>query len=164
MVELLGLDATKAIKSVSWQLQSRHNSSASAVVLPIVTQVRDTDNDGLTDDLDIDSDNDGITDNVEAQTTADYIAPSGFGGTAAFIDANSDGLDDRYDDTQVGVGQNADGSYTHIGTGLAPIDTDGDLEADFLDLDSENDGFEDAAERGTPGSTTAQTAVLQCNY
>ena len=48
----------------------------------------DSDGDGIFDHLDIDSDNDGITDNVEAQTTADYIAPSGIGGTAAFVDTN----------------------------------------------------------------------------
>ena len=147
MVELLGLDATKAIKSVSWQLQSRHNSSASAVVLPIVTQARDTDADGRTDDLDIDSDNDGITDNVEAQTTADYVAPSGIGGTVAFVDTNSDGLDDNFDAGVIAGG-------VHTGIGLTPVDTDNDSEADYLDLDSENDGTEDAAERGTAGSTT----------
>jgi len=53
----------------------------------------DFDGDGIINSLDIDSDNDGITDNVEAQTTAGYIAPSGVGGTPAFLDANGDGLD-----------------------------------------------------------------------
>jgi len=70
----------------------------------------DSDSDGIFDHLDVDSDNDGITDNIEAQSTANYIAPSGVGGTSAFIDANSDGLDDRYDDTQAGVGQNTGAS------------------------------------------------------
>ena len=122
--------------------------------------VVDTDQDGIYNHLDIDADNDGITDNVEAQSTANYIAPSGIGGTAAWLDVNSDGLDDRYDDTQAGVGQNSDGSYIHTGIGLNPVDTDSDAEVDYLDLDSDNDGREDAAERGTAGSVTAQTGVL----
>ena len=53
---------------------------------------RDTDADGIADRLDIDVDNDGITDSVEAQTTAGYVAPSGF-------DRDADGLDDAYDAT-----------------------------------------------------------------
>ena len=120
----------------------------------------DTDGDGIFNHLDIDSDNDGITDNVEAQTTADYIAPSGIGRTAAFIDTNMDGLDDRYDNTTVaGMASGA------TGVGLTPVDTDSGLAsadgvADYLDLDSDNDGIEDAAERGTAGPTTAQTGVV----
>ena len=115
----------------------------------------DTDGDGIFNHLDIDSDNDGITDNVEAQTTADYITPSGIGGTAAFIDENNDGLDDNYDNTAVaGMASGA------TGVGLTPVDTDSDGIADYLDLDSDNDGIEDAAERGTAGSTTAQTGVV----
>ena len=43
---------------------------------------------------------------------------------------------------------------------MSPVDTDGDTEVDYLDLDSDNDGTEDADERGTAGSTTAQTGVL----
>ena len=117
----------------------------------------DTDGDGVVNRQDIDSDNDGITDNVEAQSTANYIAPTSDG---TITDVNMDGLDDRYDDTQAAVGQNADSSFAHVGTGLTPVDTDGDSEADYLDLDSDNDGTEDAAERGTAGSTTAQTGVL----
>ena len=122
-------------------------------VMPIPTRSIDTDLDGIFNHLDLDSDNDGITDNVEAQATADYIAPSGLGGTAAFIDTNSDGLDDNYDEGVIAGG-------AHTGAGLTPVDTDNDSEADYLDLDSENDGTEDAAERGTAGSTTAQTGVL----
>ena len=73
--------------------------------------------------LDIDSDNDGITDNVEAQTTQDYIAPTG-------VDSDGDGLDDAYDQA-VGI----------LGSvGLVPVDTDSDSTADYLILDSDNDG------------------------
>jgi len=117
----------------------------------------DTDGDGLNDKVDLDSDNDGITDNVEAQTTANYIAPSGLGGTVAFLDNNMDGLDDRYDSSQNtvsgSVGQNADASFTHSGLGLKPVDTDSTLASadgvvDFLDTDSDNDGLNDAIEAG----------------
>ena len=81
--------------------------------------------------LDIDSDNDGITDNVEAQTTQDYIAPTG-------VDSDGDGLDDAYDQA-VGV----------LGSvGLIPVDTDSDTTADYLDLDSDNDGVNDVNEAG----------------
>ncbi|MGL4636686.1 MAG: Ig-like domain-containing protein [Beijerinckiaceae bacterium] len=109
----------------------------------------DSDNDGISDHLDIDSDNDGITDNVEAQTTAGYIAPSGTG--AAMLDTDNDGLDDRYDATRTtgAIGSN----------GLIPVNTDSTDSADYLDTDSDNDGKLDAAERGTAGPTTAATGL-----
>ncbi len=82
----------------------------------------DTDGDGISDHLDIDADNDGIPDNVEAQTTAGYIAPNGTVG--------SNGIDTAY------------------GSGLTPVNTDGSDDADFLDLDSDNDGVFDITENG----------------
>ena len=85
---------------------------------------RDTDGDGILDHLDLDSDNDGIPDNVEAQPTSGtpgYVAPSGT------VDAN--GLDIAYS-----------------GTGLTPPDKDGDGTPDFLDSDSDNDGYTDCEE------------------
>ena len=106
----------------------------------------DTDGDGIANSLDLDSDNDGITDNVEAQTTVDYIAPSGIGGTAAFVDTNMDGLDDNYDAGVIAGGP-------HTGVGLTPVDTDSSLAdadgiVDYLDTDSDNDGIDDAVEAG----------------
>ncbi len=85
----------------------------------------DVDNDGIINSLDLDSDNDGVTDNVEAQTTQGYQGPSGI------IGAN--GLDTAY------------------GAGLAAVDTDEDGTADYKDLDSDNDGVLDVAERGGTG-------------
>ena len=93
------------------------------------------------DSVDIDSDNDGITDNIEAQTTADYIAPSGIAGTAALIDSNRDGLDDNFDAGVIAGG-------AHTGVGLTPVDTDSDGVTDYLDTDSDNDGNSDADESG----------------
>lgn len=99
--------------------QANHIFTVDPALVPI-----DSDGDGIADHLDLDSDNDGITDNVEAQTTAGYIAPTGF-------DSDGDGLDDAYESA-----------------GLTPVDTDGDGTADFLDTDSDNDGFSDADEAG----------------
>nr|WP_319400952.1 Ig-like domain-containing protein [uncultured Carboxylicivirga sp.] len=86
----------------------------------------DTDGDGLDDFLDIDSDGDGIVDNIEGQATASYIAPTG-------TDTDQDGLDDAYDTDN--------GGYSTY-----PVDTDGDLSADYKDLDSDEDGESDMIE------------------
>ena len=89
----------------------------------------DTDGDNLPDYLDQDADDDGIPDNVEGQSTEDYVSPTG-------IDTDGDGLDDAYDDT-VGFDNS---------NGIDPEDTDNDSEADYLDLDSDNDGVADTTE------------------
>ncbi len=94
------------------------------------TNPLDTDGDGIPNYLDLDSDNDGILDNYEAQKTHDYIAPSG-------TDSDGNGLDDAYEDTP--------GSCN----GLLPTDTDGDSIADYLDIDSDNDGLLDNLEAQT---------------
>ncbi|MCF6349554.1 MAG: gliding motility-associated C-terminal domain-containing protein [Flavobacteriaceae bacterium] len=85
----------------------------------------DTDGDNLPDYLDQDSDADGIPDNVEAQPTDGYIAPTG-------LDDDGDGLDNAYDNPE--------------NEGIHPEDTDDDGEADYIDLDSDDDGVEDAIE------------------
>ena len=109
----------------------------------------DSDMDGIVNSLDLDSDNDGITDNIEAQTTQDYIAHSGAGGTAGFIDTNGDGLDDNYDNTTAaGIASGA------TGVGLTPVNTDGTDEVDYLDLDSDNDGAFDIFESGLGNNDT----------
>ncbi|WP_415843498.1 DUF6923 family protein [Zobellia nedashkovskayae] len=89
------------------------------------TNPTDSDGDAYPDYLDIDSDNDGIPDNVEAQTTAGYIEPN-------LVDANNNGLDDAYE------------SGTDLG--LVPVNTDGEDQPDYLDLDSDNDNVPDAIE------------------
>ena len=96
----------------------------------------DPDGDGIANHLDLDSDNDGIPDNVEAQAPASYLAPSG-------IDGNADGLDDVY------------------GSGLTPVDTDGDGIADFLDKDSDNDGISDEYESGVALAPLSERFTLQ---
>jgi hypothetical protein len=87
-----------------------------------MVEVLNSDNDDIPDFLDLDSDNDGIPDNIEAQTTQDYIVPNGV--------EDERGVDTAYP------------------TGLTPIDTDGDAEADYIDTDSDNDGTPDIDESG----------------
>ncbi len=87
---------------------------------------KDSDGDGIPDHLDLDSDNDGIPDNIESQPTDDYAAPTG-------KDSDGDGWDDAYDPD-------------NGGTPISIEDTDGDGTPDYLDIDSDNDGDNDALE------------------
>lgn len=103
----------------------------------------DSDLDGVFDRLDLDSDNDGIPDNVEAQTTLNYIPPSGIG--SEITDIDGDGLDDNYD-------LNTNNPSEDASEGLTPVDTDSDDLADFIDQDSDNDGFLDIQENGLPNT------------
>lgn len=96
------------------------------VLIGGVHQVKDTDGDGHSDNLDLDSDNDTVPDNIEAQTTLGYIAYNS-------ADINTNGLKDVYDVHQGG-------------TGIIPVDTDGDGTPDYLDLDSDNEGAPDIVE------------------
>jgi hypothetical protein len=91
--------------------------------------LRDYDKDGKPDYLDIDSDNDGITDHIEGPSTFDYRMPLG-------IDTDGDGLDDAHDSKSILWG----------GSGVFPIDTDGDLIPDYLDSDTDDDGSLDIIE------------------
>jgi hypothetical protein len=88
-------------------------------ILPITN----SDGDALPDYLDIDADNDGIVDNIEIQLTIGYVAPSG-------NDLDGNGRDDAYDGASA----------------LIPVNTDGDPNPDYIDLDSENDGVPDNIE------------------
>ena len=104
----------------------------------------DSDGDGIPDYLDLDSDNDGIADNVEAQNTGSYQAPSG-------TDSDGDGLDDSYDDNTNGLEESL---------GLIPPDRDNDLQADFLDSDSDNDGYTDCEEGTTLGAISGNCPAV----
>ena len=102
--------------------------SNSISYLPVL-KLRDYDKDGKPDYLDIDSDNDGITDHIEGPSTFDYKMPLG-------IDSDGDGLDDAHDLKPHEWG----------GSGVFPIDTDGDLIPDYLDSDSDDDDSPDIHE------------------
>ncbi|AII53766.1 hypothetical protein N008_17515 [Hymenobacter sp. APR13] len=78
--------------------------------------------------LDIDSDNDGITDEIEALSTTVYTTRRG---QANFnTDADRDGLRDAYDASNGGV---AGVTITSV------VNTDGTDVADIFDIDSDND-------------------------
>ncbi|TDD98603.1 T9SS type B sorting domain-containing protein [Flavobacterium cellulosilyticum] len=83
---------------------------------------KDSDNDGISDQLDQDTDNDGIPDGIEAQVNNSVVLTN--------VDSNKNGLDNAFE------------------PGLTPIDTDNDGIPDYLDLDSDNDGILDAVETG----------------
>jgi hypothetical protein len=109
----------------------------------------DTDNDGVFDRLDLDSDNDGIPDNVEAQSSLGYIAPSGI--SSGMTDADGDGLDDNYD-------QDTNSPATETSVGLIPVNTDISDEEDYINPDTDNDGFPDIEENGLANAISAPFA------
>ncbi|QNM84412.1 proprotein convertase P-domain-containing protein [Polaribacter pectinis] len=102
----------------------------------------DSDGDGVPNSLDLDSDNDGIPDVIEA------------GGT----DANRDGRADDNDNNADNTGSN--GIPTTAGTGLTPLDSDGDLLLNYLDIDSDNDGIPDNIEGQTTSGYTAPSSTF----
>ena len=107
----------------TWFYGDQVSSPPTAYTLPNC----DFDNDGYADSVDLDDDNDGILDtdelpfdpdgDADSDGIPDYIDPD----FAGFIDANGDGVDDRYD-------------------------SDGDSIIDSFDVDSDNDGCFDAVE------------------
>ncbi len=82
-----------------------------------------SDNDALSNFLDIDADNDGIVDIIEGQSTASYHAPVG-------QDNNQNGWDDSFEGVNV----------------INIANTDNTDNPDYTDLDSDNDGELDAIE------------------
>ncbi len=95
---------------------------------------KNSDNDNISDQLDLDSDNDGIQDYYEAQG-ATFIAISN-------SDTNLDGIDNSFNN------------------GITPVDSDGDGVLDYLDLDSDNDGIYDLAESGSGASDTNNNGIV----
>ncbi|MEO9967060.1 MAG: T9SS type A sorting domain-containing protein [Reichenbachiella sp.] len=100
------------------------------------------DGDALDDFLDLDSDNDGLTDNLEGQSTAGLTIPSG-------TDTDGDGLDDNYDNDNGGTPLtpvNSDGTDE---PDYRDTNSDNDLSnalfiADFIEaFDANRNGFSD---------------------
>ena len=98
---------------------------------------KDSDNDGIQDQNDLDSDNDGILDYIEAQG-ATFTPISN-------VDTNHDGIDDAF------------------GTGITPVDSDADGVIDYLDLDSDNDGIYDINESGSTALDTNLNGIIDGN-
>ncbi len=95
---------------------------------------KDSDTDGIADQVDSDSDNDGIPDFVENQGL-NVVALSN-------VDVNGDGIDDIF------------------GSGIMPANNDGDPFPNYLDLDSDNDGIFDVIESGSPGNSSNITGII----
>ena len=94
----------------------------------------DTDGDGISNHCDLDSDNDGISDLIESGNQLAIDADVDRDGVISAAEAAAAGFTDT----------NMDGVYDQLG--LTPVDRDGDGLADFLDLDSDNDGIPDVIE------------------
>lgn len=109
---------------------NNHDPILSAGIAPI-----NTDGTGNPNYIDIDADDDGITDLVESQGT--YVAPSG-------NDIDNDGLDDAYDN-------NTNNTNPEASVGIAPINSDGTGNPNYIDIDADDDGIPDNIE----GQTTA---------
>jgi gliding motility-associated-like protein len=99
--------------------------SKSTLQLVATCVPRDSDGDGIPDQIDLDSDNDGIPDVIESQGI-NFLAYDG-------VDTNDNGMSDAFEAASL------------------PVDSDGDGVADYLDLDSDNDGIYDLVEAGLSG-------------
>ncbi|WP_165731889.1 T9SS type A sorting domain-containing protein [Polaribacter sp. 20A6] len=101
--------------------------------------IKDNDNDGIADSIDLDDDNDGIPDTIEN------------GGNLAEGDEDGDGIPnylDNHDDGNGGDGSTTDYSDSN-NDGIPDVyDNDGDGIPNHFDLDSDNDGIPDIVEAG----------------
>ncbi|MFI0490234.1 T9SS type B sorting domain-containing protein [Flavobacterium sp.] len=113
------------------------NANKSTLRFFAVCVPKDSDGDGIPDQLDLDSDNDGIPDNIEAQGK-NFLPYSN-------IDTNNDGLSDAY------------------GPGINPVDSDADGVPDYLDLDSDNDGIYDVIESGSNATDANLDGIIDGN-
>lgn len=113
------------INSLSITNINLSDSDTSRIALRLVATCipKDTDNDGVDDQHDLDSDNDTLPDYIESQ--GQNIIPY------SNKDNNKDGIDDAF------------------GTGITPSDSDNDAIVNSLDLDSDNDGIYDLDESGS---------------
>jgi gliding motility-associated-like protein len=98
---------------------------------------KDSDLDGIHNQLDVDSDNDGIPDFYESQG-------QNFG-PLTHSDDNGDGLDNVF------------------GSGVAPADNDNDGIPNYLDLDSDNDGIYDLLESNSNATDVNNNGVIDGN-
>ncbi len=108
-----------------------------------VIATTDTDNDGITNDIDIDDDNDTIPDLVE------------YNGLDPLADDNSDFIP-NYRDTTFGTDSNSDGI-------VDIFDFDNDGVPNHFDLDSDNDGILDIVEAGNSDADTTSNGRTNNN-
>ena len=129
--------------------------------IDITTVQYDNDQDGIPNHLDLDCDNDGIPDLIEmggVDTNGDgiYDYPDPFD-PGSIPDGDGDGFVDEYDPDDDGLVIVEDvlnpliitnGETTASGNPSTNPDQDGDNIANYLDLDSDNDGIPDLIEVG----------------
>lgn len=130
----------------------------------------DNDGDGVVDAIDVDDDNDGITDLLEsggvdpdADADADgapnFLDPSPGPGVPAFVDANSDGINDAFDADLDGVINTHDVDSDNDGipdiVEAGGVDTNGDGRIDGVFADSDADGLHDTYDASTGGDAIA---------
>ena len=105
------------------------------IQITINQSCKDTDGDGVNDNLDLDTDNDGIPDIEEAgfKQYSSNTSTMNLTSVATWADSNSNGINDAID------------SLISAST-YSLIDTDSDGIPNYLDLDSDNDSFWDVDE------------------
>lgn len=128
-----------------------------------------SDNDGLADNIDIDDDNDGIPDVTEnggydpfadgdSDNIPNYLDTTPGTGLPAFVDANSDGINDAYDADKDGVINSLDLDSDNDGipdiVEAGGVDTNGDGRVDVF-ADSDNDGLANLYDVSTGGNAIA---------
>ncbi|WP_278035264.1 T9SS type B sorting domain-containing protein [Flavobacterium nitratireducens] len=125
---------THLINSISFIHKNLLDTQANRVTMKFfaICVPKDSDGDGIVDQLDTDTDNDGVTDLIESQANNFVLNTN---------DANKNGIYDVFE------------------TQLTPIDTDADRIPDYLDLDSDNDGILDSVETGSNGTDTDNDGI-----
>jgi len=128
-----------------------------------VDGVEDLDDDGIGNFADLDDDGDTIPDETELQGNPEQPPDTDNDGMPDFQDTDSDNdtIGDRYegvgdfdqDNEPAYLDSEADGDCVpdmleagDLDPSTPPVDTDGDGQYDFLDLDSDNDGLMDGIE------------------
>ncbi|CAM1333597.1 gliding motility-associated C-terminal domain-containing protein [Tenacibaculum aestuariivivum] len=106
-----------------------------------------TDNNGNPNFIDIDADDDGIVDNIEAQTTSNYTAPNNTYTLAGIDTAYSNGIvtvDTDGDFIPDYIDNNSDNDIRNDYIEAWDLNNDGIPETTALNLDTDNDGLDDA--------------------
>ena len=127
---------TNTSNTISFTHKNLSDATANTATLKFyaVCVPKDSDGDGIPNNLDYDSDNDGIPDKIESVGNAAL--------TLSTTDANQDGI------------------YDVFANGITPSDFDDDGVPDYLDLDSDNDGIYDLNESGSNATDANNNGII----